>query len=422
VDQQARQRVLCVCAAVILLFGLTDRMVLGRFTVEAVGLRVFWASLCLLTAALLPRLSVLQRSPLFIVLGALSSICFAGSAYLTGGAQSPLFHWILAMPLVMAVVLQEYPVATGAAALATLVCGVAILLGAGSDVAYTVQWLIQASGMSGLAIYASVTYWKMFQRQLSLEAERRSAQANAQSFAEEVQVRDEFLSMASHELRTLLTSLELYVQTLKKSASSSLELRNKTDAIDRQAKRLNRLIEELLDVTRIRFQKLSLKLEPVDAALVARACVQRLWADAERAGSTVSLHAPTTVVGVWDPLRLDQILTNLLSNALKYGNGKPIDLWVRGTPAGCEIQVTDQGIGIAAKEQETIFRRFGRAVPAHNYGGLGLGLYIVRELVEALGGTVRVESNEGQGASFFVFLPYAVPERAPATAPLAIRP
>jgi signal transduction histidine kinase len=412
VNHAARQRVLYVCAAVVALFGMTDRMVLGHFSGRAISVRVVWAGITLGTAWLLPRVNTRTRSAAFMFLGAASSLCFALTARITGGANSPLFHFILAMPLVIAVVLQEHPKATAVAAFTTLVCGVGILAEAGSPLGYIVQWLLQAGGMSGLAYYASLTYLKMCNRQLALESSRRAAEDHANAFAQEVQARDEFISIASHELRTPLTSLELYVQTLRDSTdatASSLDgkgLKEKVVAIDRQAKRLNRLIEELLDVTRIRSHKVSLQLEDIDAVEAAQACVQRLVGDARRAGCALSLHAPRTVVGHWDMLRLEQIITNLICNAIKYGAGQPVEVSVSGLPNGCEVRVKDRGIGIAPEAQEQIFSRFVRAVPSHHYGGLGLGLWIVRELAQAMGGEVQVESQLGKGATFRVFLPY----------------
>ena len=127
--------------------------------------------------------------------------------------------------------------------------------------------------------------------------------------------------------------------------------------------------------------------------------------DLARAGCDVAIHADTPLVGRWDRMRLDQIVTNLLSNALKYGKGKPVTLEVHRVGEGVSLSVRDQGIGIAIEDQARIFDRFERAVSQRNYGGLGLGLWIVHQIVEALGGTVTVQSSKGNGATFTVELP-----------------
>ena len=114
-------------------------------------------------------------------------------------------------------------------------------------------------------------------------------------------------------------------------------------------------------------------------------------------------------VGRWDRARLDDVLANLLSNAVKYGQGKPIEVSVEAGERSARLTVRDHGIGLAPEDQARVFERFERAVSGHEYGGLGLGLYIVRELVQAHGGTVRVESAPGAGAAFIVELPYAGP-------------
>ena len=114
--------------------------------------------------------------------------------------------------------------------------------------------------------------------------------------------------------------------------------------------------------------------------------------------------------GKWDRLRLDQIVTNLLSNAMKYGSGEPIEVAMTGTPEAVRLEVRDHGIGIAPEHQSRIFDRFERAVSGRHYGGLGLGLWIVRQILDALGGSIRVRSAPGEGSTFTVELPRAQPQ------------
>ncbi len=231
-----------------------------------------------------------------------------------------------------------------------------------------------------------------------------------------VRARDEFLSIASHELKTPLTSLALQSDSLRLSVrrGDSETLLRKVEVIRRSVDRLGRLVGSLLDLSRITARRLELELEEVDLAEVARDVVARFEEEAGRAGCTLRLDAPEAVTGTWDRLRLDQVITNLLANAVKYGPGKPVDVRVRGEPGHAVISVRDHGIGISSGDQQRIFGRFERAVSKRHYGGFGLGLWIVREIVEALGGVVRVESTPGLGSTFTVEL--ARPLAAEATA------
>ena len=205
---------------------------------------------------------------------------------------------------------------------------------------------------------------------------------------EAVRARDEFLSIASHELKTPLTSLALQSDSLRLSArrSDAEALIRKVEVIRRSVDRLARLVGSLLDLSRITAGHLELEVEEVDLVEVAREVVGRFEEEAVRAGCALRLDAPDAVTGEWDRMRLDQVLTNLLANAVKYGPGKPVDVRVRGEPGRAVITVRDHGIGISAADQQRIFERFERAVSKRNYGGFGLGLWIVREIVEALGG------------------------------------
>lgn len=229
---------------------------------------------------------------------------------------------------------------------------------------------------------------------------------------EAIEARDEFLSVASHELKTPLTALQLLVEGLLRPGSRagrdlSPSLREKLQAIGRQGRRLSLLVNDLLDVSRIRAGRLDLKLESVDLGQVAREAVERFGPEARQAGCQLRLGVDEAVVGPWDRLRLEQVAGNLLSNAIKYGPGQPVEVRVHRDGRRGILAVADRGIGVAAEEQQRIFDRFERAVTARHFGGLGLGLWISREIVTRLGGSVRVESRPGQGATFTVELPLA---------------
>jgi PAS domain S-box-containing protein len=230
---------------------------------------------------------------------------------------------------------------------------------------------------------------------------------------EAIHARDEFISIASHELKTPLQTIQLQIELLARTSPSPSSHRGawrtspeaKLDVLSRQVDRLSRLVAELLDVSRITAGRFTLEPEDVELAAIAREAIARLAPQAVRSGSPIALIADEPVSGTWDPLRVDQIVTNLLTNALKFGGAKPIEVRISNTKNGARLVVRDQGIGIEAKDVERVFQRFERAVSARTYGGLGLGLYIVRRIVEAHGGTIRAESELGLGSIFTVELP-----------------
>jgi signal transduction histidine kinase len=244
---------------------------------------------------------------------------------------------------------------------------------------------------------------------------------------EAVRARDEFLSIASHELKTPLTSLGLQADSLLVAARrlDAAPLAHKAEVVRRNVGRLTGLVARLLDISRISAGRLELDLSEVDLAEVAREVVEKFEDEAARSRTAVRLAAPAHLVGRWDRLRLDQVLTNLLANAIKYGPGKPVEMVIEDRLGRAHVTVRDQGIGISPEDQARIFERFERAVSRRHYGGFGLGLWIVRQLVETMGGTVRVESTPDAGATFEVELPLdqaAEPVPRPADRPAAPAP
>jgi len=243
--------------------------------------------------------------------------------------------------------------------------------------------------------------------------ERKKIEARAGLYRkaqDEVRERDEFLSIASHELRTPVTSLQLQLQMLQRALGregvewpESMAL--KVEALERQTRRIALLVNELLDVSRMRLGRLALKLEDLDLGEVARETVGHLEEEGQRSGSPITLVAKGPAPGRWDRLRLEQVITNLVSNAIKFGQGKPITVEVDSDGSRARMVVRDRGIGIAEDDRQRIFARFERAVPAQHFGGLGLGLYIARQIVEAHGGVIDVDGMPGEGTAFRVELP-----------------
>ncbi|PTL78247.1 AAA family ATPase [Vitiosangium sp. GDMCC 1.1324] len=271
----------------------------------------------------------------------------------------------------------------------------------------------------GAIIFASSTAGRRYgqaELHLAQELARRAAVSidNARLYGDSqaaIQLRDDFLSVAAHELYTPITSLRLSVQGLLRRSGSELpeSLTRGIRSAEAQTRRLAKLIEELLDVTRIQAGRLHLHLEQVDLASVVRDVVERLHEPISRANSPLSLQLQDGVTGRWDRTRLEQVVTNLLSNALKFAAGKPISVSLERHADTARLRISDQGIGIPPDRLPHVFERFERAVSVEHYGGLGLGLHIVRELVSALGGSVRAESQPGEGTTLTVELPCAGP-------------
>lgn len=233
-----------------------------------------------------------------------------------------------------------------------------------------------------------------------------------QDLQQALSARDRFISMASHELKTPLNTLQLRLDLLERlvdqSQAQAAPLPERTvptlGILRRQVERLGKLIHDLLDVSRITAGRLPLELEVVDLSELVRDVVARSEQEIARSGCAVRLHADGPVLGFWDKLRLDQVATNLLSNALKYGARKPVEISVESDGGKARLVVRDHGIGIAAEDHERIFERFARVSP-QQAGGFGLGLWIVRQIVDAIGGQVSVASQAGEGATFTVRLP-----------------
>jgi PAS domain S-box-containing protein len=234
--------------------------------------------------------------------------------------------------------------------------------------------------------------------------ERKHAEAELERLYREaqkaIQVRDTFISVAGHEFRTPLNALTLQLYNLERALKDPAQ-RAAVQRATAEVQRLSALTGQLLDVARMASGGFSVDRAPMDLSELAAEVVHRMEEGASRVGSRFGLRVPGPVIGEWDRLRLDQVITNLASNALKFGRGSPIEVSVEAEGALARVRVRDHGIGVPTKDRERIFERFERAVSDQSFGGLGLGLWIARQIVEAHSGRIGVESPEDGGAAFF---------------------
>ncbi len=248
---------------------------------------------------------------------------------------------------------------------------------------------------------------------VGLAAQIAVAMDNARLFEkahEAVRIRDEFLSISSHELRTPLTSLKMQLQlfthlTNRGETVSPAQIQKIVDVSERQVGRLNSLVEDLLDVSRISSGKLSLKFEKVDLVELVREVEERYLPLIEKNKSSLEIHAPESLMVDADRIRIEQVVINLLTNAIKYAPGSKIEIRVAEEAAMVCVRIKDSGPGIAAEDQNRIFQRFERITSRTGQVGLGLGLYIVQQIAEAHGGKVVLKSDKDQGAEFIVRFP-----------------
>jgi len=233
------------------------------------------------------------------------------------------------------------------------------------------------------------------------EAERERLLREAQ---QGVQLRDIFLSVAGHELRTPLNALKLQLYNLEQRLTALPE-RGMVEKAQKEVDRLASLANRLLDVARLAAGGFTMAPASMDLVELVREVAARMQEDAATAGSPIRISAPVAVVGTWDRDGLDQVVTNLLSNAIKFGRGQPIDVIVETRSGFGGVRVRDRGIGVAPADRERIFERFERGVSDRSYAGLGLGLWIARQIVSAHRGRIGVEIPDEPGAEFVFWLP-----------------
>lgn len=269
-------------------------------------------------------------------------------------------------------------------------------------------------GASAAAIAAWRLNEDLARRQLATERDARIAAEAG------VRAREAFLSIATHELRTPVTSVKGYAQlALRALDHDPARLRQTLETLDGQTDRLARLITQLLDVSRIEAGRLRLELERIDFGLLVLTLV-----DTTRAHATPhewEVDVPTELYATIDPGRTEQVVSNLLENAVRYSpDGGTITVRLRREGSVVRLEVSDTGMGIPAADIGSVFERFYQAHSDRNYGGMGLGLYISREIVERHGGTISVSSPPGGGARFTVVLPVQAREAVHQASPLPL--
>ncbi|POA37143.1 MULTISPECIES: hybrid sensor histidine kinase/response regulator [Pseudomonas] len=259
----------------------------------------------------------------------------------------------------------------------------------------------------------------MKQQVEALEQSRREQEALLQQLQstqgeleQAVRMRDDFMSIVAHEVRTPLNGLILETQLRKmhlardNAAAFTLDkMHAMVDRDERQIKSLIRLIEDMLDVSRIRTGKLSIRPSRFDLAQLVSNLLQNFAQQIEAAETTVSFEAESPVEGCWDEFRIEQVISNLLTNALRYGGRSPIQVRVYRQGNQARVEVQDHGIGISEENQKRIFQQFERVSAKTVVAGLGLGLFISEQIVAAHGGFIVVESKINEGALFRVCLP-----------------
>jgi len=223
--------------------------------------------------------------------------------------------------------------------------------------------------------------------------------------------RDEFMSISSHELKTPLTSLKLNTQLFKRKIEKNSELSSEdilkfTNTIDHQVFRLTRLVDDMLDVSRLRSGKFTLAKEKVNFCDLVQNALEEMKPQFIEAGYTIpTLINQKEAFGLWDPLRIEQVINNLLTNAIRYGRKGEVSLEVKIINNSVQLAVKDHGTGIPKDKKERIFNRFERSTDIHETTGLGLGLFLSQKIIEAHDGKIWLESELNKGSTFYFTLP-----------------
>lgn len=274
----------------------------------------------------------------------------------------------------------------------------------GISVVEPYRWLEHSAWVVFEDIFLMIACWQSL-REMRDIAERRMLLQDA------IQSRDTFVSICGHELKTPLTSLKLLLDIQRRNLEKDPDNSPATErtrkllvSLNTQVDKLSRIVGDVLDISRIEVGKFTIRPQEMNLGELVHDVALRL-SPGLKSPCELELASPEPIVGCWDPDRVEQALVNLITNAAKYSSGKAVHLMVKKTSKTAEVNVSDQGGGIALKDQERIFERYEQAHPEDRMTGLGLGLYIVRNILRAHGGDVRVSSEIGKGSTFTMELP-----------------
>ncbi|MES2940811.1 MAG: hybrid sensor histidine kinase/response regulator [Pseudomonadota bacterium] len=249
---------------------------------------------------------------------------------------------------------------------------------------------------------------------VDLFRQRQALEHAQQELQRAVRMRDDFMGLVSHELRNPLNTLYLQVQVRKRLLAGGRPpepdaMLRMAERDERQVRSMIRLLDDMLDVTRLRTGKLAMEPAAMDLAQLLHSLVEAMGEQARAADTPLELAAPAQLVLTADEFRIEQVVTNLLTNALRYGGGSPVRIALAAEGGHAVVSVKDGGPGIAPGDQERIFGQFERAQTTSAVPGLGLGLFISRQIAQAHGGSLEVRSAPGAGAEFLLKLPLSAP-------------
>ena len=359
-----------------MLFAPSDVYALGHFNWGPLIVRLEWAGSVLVTVLALRKVEPHGVRIILNALAILSTVLYGALARLTGGTNSPLFHWILALPIVVAVVLPDLPAAT-------VGCGVALVIYGGLHPRLGRRAARGARALDGAGrgghvagLHVSATYRRLRMRETPPPDAQDVAAARVRASEAAVAARDEFLAVAAHELRTPLTSMLLHIEAIERTlpTESAPEMtmhvppteQKRIAAVARQARRLSGLIDSMLDVSKLTGGHLSLELAEVDVTALVREVAQRFAPDAAAAACPLTLRLDQPDAWpCWTRPASIRSSTNLIGNALKYGAGSPVEIGVEGDEQVIRLTVRDHGIGISPADQQadlpSLRARGGRA-------------------------------------------------------------
>lgn len=281
-----------------------------------------------------------------------------------------------------------------------------------SGTGFDTERLLATNGLAAAVVVGTIVVLGIALVGSNLDRALSSKTMMTDSLKEAIRGRDEFLSIASHELKTPLTSIKLQVQMIRRNLFNEQiepdKVQHMLDQADRSVDRITRLVDDMLDISRLATGKLKIQVEEFDIAEFLQDVVDRLGPLLHEAGSELHFDRPEAFNGVWDRFRMEQVVTNLLTNAARYGEGKPVTVKCVCASDSVTISVKDEGRGISEEDIQRIFQKFERAAVVPEQRGLGLGLFIVQELVSMHGGQVEVRSCLNEGSEFRIILPRIV--------------